>query len=136
MSENIGKIIDELIVMTEKVIQHSGEVDDDFIELLEERDRYFTVLETSVAGLSTDDQTGDAPALEAHRAALQELYDLHKQAEAQVGQYKDNIAEQIRKISGGKQASSLYGEGRVARSVVSRRPYKATPDAAFFDKKK
>ncbi len=136
MSESIGKIINELIAMTETVIKHSGEVDDDFIKLLEERDRRFSVLQISVAELSTDNQGKNVSTLEVHRAVLQKLYDLHKQAEVHVGQYKNNIAEQIKKIAEGKQASSLYGEGRATRSVTSRRPYQATPDAAFFDKKK
>jgi len=128
---DIKNNIIELITVTQSIADYNGEVDEQFLQLLEDRNQQFIKLEELMQQPNL---------MQEYRELLQQLLQLHRQASEVIERYKTEAADNIRKIEKGKQTANLYESGKnrsgVGRSTVGRNPYQATPDAAFFDTKK
>jgi hypothetical protein len=129
---DMKNIISEVIAMTQSIVDYSGEADEQFLQLLEERNQQFIKLQELME---------QPEAIQEYRELLNQLLQLHQQATEVIERYKTDAANNINKIEKGKQTASLYEHGKnrsgnIGRSVIGRSPYQATPDAAFFDTKK
>ena len=128
---DIKNNIIELITVTQSIADYNGEVDEQFLQLLEDRNQQFIKLEELMQQPNL---------MQEYRELLQQLLQLHRQASEVIERYKTEAADNIKKIEKGKQTANLYESGKnrsgVGRSTVGRNPYQATPDAAFFDTKK
>ncbi len=135
MSTGIETCIRELISLTKSIAEFTGEVDDDFLVLLEQRNQQFQEFQNKVEKMNNDPSRSAILTEESYLVLLRELQRFHNQAEEVVTQHKQTIADQIKKIGTAKQTSNLYDQGR-NRALGKRYPHQATPDAAFFDQKK
>ncbi|OEH86768.1 hypothetical protein BHU72_00395 [Desulfuribacillus stibiiarsenatis] len=128
VKNNVLKLIDELLEVSHLLQQDDILIRNHLIEHLEHRNTLFVSMQELLN--SERDLTHDSLV----RKKLQEIYDSHKAIETIVEKQKHDASEELQKIELGKRSSELYehGRGRVTR----RNPYQATPDAAFFDKKK
>jgi len=129
---DIKNNIIELITITQSIVDYNGEVDEAFLQLLEDRNQRFMHLEEFME---------QSNVMKEYRGLLQQLLQIHQQATEVIERYKTDAANNINKIEKGKQTASLYEHGKnrsgnIGRSVIGRSPYQATPDAAFFDTKK
>lgn len=130
--------IEELIQLTKNIAEYTGEANEEFLLAIEHRNELFenfqSLFDQYIATIE-ESSNQEVRMDQSIRVLLQELYTIHKQAETVIEAYKKEAAEQIKKIEKGKQTSDLYEQGR-GRNTARRNPYQATPDAAFFDKKK
>ncbi|OEF97796.1 hypothetical protein [Desulfuribacillus alkaliarsenatis] len=120
------QLIDELISLTKTIAEHTGEADDELLNIIDERNKLFEAFQQGIENKS----------IQVNNQQFQELYQLTKQAEAVIQKHKNQVADNIKKIQKGKQSSDLYDHGRNTRTTARRNPYQMTPSAAFFDKKK
>lgn len=116
-NSNQKNSIVELIAITKSIAEYKAEeIDDNLLELLEKRNSLFQQI---------DENMQKPEFVQEHREILEQLLTVHRQATEIIEQYKELLADSIRKIGKGKQTANLYEHGK-----------KGSSDAAFFDTKK